>query len=81
MLGLFGIAPAAAVAKEAEISPGSINNFIRSQVRFANEHGWERVPPTAEYVTSVREIWKMEYVGEPITWVEGREEISCPPFR
>jgi hypothetical protein len=66
ILGLFGIAPAAAVAKEAEASPSSINDFYRSQVW--PDEGWERAPE-ARYVTSVREIWKMEYVGEPITWV------------
>jgi hypothetical protein len=63
LLGLLGVAPAAAVAKEAEPSPASINDFIRAQVRFANEPGWERVSPT--------ETWKMEYVGEPIKLFEG----------
>jgi hypothetical protein len=68
ILGLFGLAPVAAataVTKEAEASPSSINDFYRSQVW--PDEGWERVPE-ARYVTSVREIWKMDYVGEPIKW-------------
>lgn len=68
LLGLFGIAPVVAVAGEAKLRPSEVNDFIRSRVRFDDGEGWERVPPEARYIMTVRDVWRMEYVGEPIKW-------------
>jgi hypothetical protein len=73
LLGLLGAAPTAAVASSvaADVKPSGINDAIREAGRYWGPE-WPPVP-TAEYVTSVQEIWEYEPVlwsgvGEPIAW-------------